>query len=118
MKKKLITAAVFTAAFSSLAIAQVGQSSGDFSRLHRPTPPPAGAQMSPEATAAAAKQRIEADKKAGRIPDRNTLQMLLSAESQLKDEAGMADALEELAAGYNDPADWLQVIDITFGTKG
>ena len=44
--------------------------------------------------------------------------MLLSAQSQLKDEAGMADALEELAAGYNDPADWLQVIDITFGTKG
>src|SRR5215467_4398062 len=118
MKKKLSAwAAIFTLAFSSLAIAQVGQSSGDFSRLHRPTPPPAG-QMSPEATAAAAKQRIEADKKAGRIPDRQTLQMLLSAQSQLKDEAGMADTLEELAADYNDPADWTEIIGITFGTPG
>ena len=74
--------------------------------------------MSPQATAAAAKQRIEADKKAGRVPDRKTLQMLLSAQSQLKDEAGMADTLEEQAADYNDPADWTEIIDITFGTPG
>jgi TolA-binding protein len=110
-------AAIFALTFSSLAIAQVGQSSDSFSRLNRPAPPP-GAQMSPEATAAAAKQRVEADKKAGRVPDRKTLQMLLSAQSQLKDEAGMADTLEELAAGYNDPADWTEIIGITFGTKG
>ena len=110
-------AAICTLTFSSLAIAQVGQSSGDFSRLHRPAPPPA-AQMSPEATAAAAKQRIDADKKAGRVPDRKTLQLLLSAQSQIKDEAGMADTLEDLVAGYNDPADWIEIIDITFGTKG
>ena len=116
MKKKL-AAAAFTLTFAPVAMAQVGQSSGDFSRLHRPAPPPA-AQMSPQATAAAAKERIVADKKAGRMPDRKTLQMLLSAQSQLKDEAGMADALEELAADYNDPADWTEIIDITFGTPG
>src|SRR5215469_11917722 len=110
-------AAVVTLSFSSSANAQVGQSSGSFSHLNRPAPPP-GAQMSPEATAAAAKQRVEADKKAGRVPDRKTLQMLLSAQSQLKDEAGMADALEELAAGYNDPGDWSEIIGITFGTRG
>jgi hypothetical protein len=74
--------------------------------------------MSPEATVEAAKQRIEADKKAGRVPDRNTLKMLLSAQSRLKDEAGMADTLEEEAADYNDPADWTEIIDITFGTPG
>lgn len=68
--------------------------------------------------AATAKQRIEADKKAGRVPDRRTLQMLLSAQSQLKDEAGMADTLEEEAADYNDPADWSEIIAITFGTPG
>jgi TolA-binding protein len=118
MKKKLGTAAaVITSMFSTLAIAQVGQSSDSFSHLNRPAPPPA-AQMSPEATAAAAKQRIEADKKAGRVPDRNTLQMLLSAQSKLKDEAGMADTLEEEAADYNDPADWTETIAITFGTPG
>jgi TolA-binding protein len=117
MKKLSAVAAVFTLAFSSLAIAQVGQSSDSYSHLNRPPPQPA-AQMSPEATVAAAKQRIETDKKAGRVPDRNTLQTLLAAQSALKDEAGMADTLEEQAADYNDPSDWAEIIDITFGTKG
>ena len=117
MKKLSAVAAVFTLTFSSLAIAQVGQSSDSFSHLNRPPPPP-GAQMSPEATVAAAKERIEADNKAGRVPDRKTLQMLLSAQSQLKDETGMADTLEEEAADYNDPADWTEIIGITFGTAG
>ena len=110
-------AAIVTLGFSSLAIAQVGQSSDSFSHLNRPAPPP-GAQMSPQATEEAAKQRVEADRKSGRVPDRKTLQMLLSAQSQLKDEAGMADTLEELAADYNDPADWTEIIGITFGTPG
>ena len=41
-----------------------------------------------------------------------------AAQSQLKDEAGMADTLEEEAADYNDPADWGEIIAITFGTPG
>jgi len=110
-------AAAFTLTFASAANAQVSQSSDSFSHLNRPTPPPA-AQMSPQAMQEVAKQRIAADKKAGRVPDRNTLQMLLSAQSQLKDEAGMADTLEEEAADYNDPADWTEIIAITFGTPG
>ena len=118
MKKKLgAAAAAFTLTFASMALAQVGQSSGGLSRLNS-MPPPPGAQMSPQATEEAAKQRIEADKKAGRAPDRKTLQMLLSAQSQLKDEAGMADTLEEEAADYNDPADWTEIIAITFSTPG
>jgi hypothetical protein len=110
-------AAAFTLTFASAANAQVSQSSDSFSHLNRPTPPPA-AQMSPQAMQEVAKQRIAADKRAGRVPDRNTLQMLLSAQSQLKDEAGMADTLEEEAADYNDPADWTEIIAITFGTPG
>ena len=118
MKKHLGAAlAAFPLMLASPASAQVGQSSGDFSHLNRPAPPPA-AQMSPQATVAAARQRIEADKKAGRVPDRKTLQMLLSAQSALKDEAGIADTLEEEAADYNDPADWTEIVDITFGTPG
>jgi|SRR5665213_3053205 len=117
MKKRLTAAAAFTLMFASPASAQVGQSSGDLSHLNRPPPPPT-AQMSPQATEEAAKQRIEADKKAGRVPDRKTRQMLLSAQSALKDEAGMADTLEEEAADYNDPADWSEIIAITFGTPG
>ena len=117
MKKRLSVLAAFALVSAAPANAQVGQSSGDLSHLNRPPPPP-GAQMSPEATVTAAKQRVEADKKAGRVPDRKTLQMLLSAQSQLKDEAGMADTLEEEAADYNDPADWTEIIAITFGTPG
>jgi len=118
MNKKLsATVTVFTLTIASSAMAQVGQSSDSFSHLNRPAPPPT-VQLSPEATAAAAKQRIEADKKAGRVPDRKTLQMLLSAQSQLKDETGMADTLEEQAADYNDPADWAEIIAITFGAPG
>ena len=118
MRRKLCAAAAVLAwMFATSAIAQVGQSSDSLSHLNRPAPPPA-AQMSPQATVEAAKQRIEADKKAGRMPDRRTLQMLLSAQSQLKDEAGMANTLEEEAADYNDPADWSEIIAVTFGTPG
>jgi TolA-binding protein len=117
MKKKVSAATALILMFASPAVAQVGQSSGGLSRLNSPPPPP-NTQMSPQATAAATKQRIEADKKAGRVPDRKTLQMLLSAQSQMKDEAGMADTLEEEAADYNDPADWSEIIAITFGTPG
>ena len=30
----------------------------------------------------------------------------------------MADTLEEIAADYNQPADWTQIIDVTFATPG
>jgi len=117
MKPNRIALAAFSLLFASPVFAQVGQSSDSLSRIHSPTPPPA-AQMTPQATADAAKQRIAADKKAGRVPDRKTLQMLLSAQSQLKDEAGMADTLEEQAADYNDPNDWSEIIALTFSTPG
>jgi len=74
--------------------------------------------MKKELSAAAAKQRIEVGKKTGRIPDRQTLQILLSAQSQFKDDAVMADTLEELAADYNDPADWAEIIAIAFWHAG
>ena len=51
--------------------------------------------MKKELSAAAAKQRIEVGKKTGRMPDRQILQILLSAQSQFKDDAVMADTLEE-----------------------
>jgi len=98
------------------AMAQVNeQNSSDSptgSRITRPAP--VGAQMSPEATVAAAKERIAAMKRQNQLPDRATLQLLLSAEASLKDDTGMAAALEEEAADYNAPADWAQVISLTF----
>ena len=117
MEKKRIAIAALALLFATPTLAQVGQSSGGLSRLNKPAPPPGG-DMTPEATITAAKQRIEADKKAGKLPDRKTLQTLLAAQSKLKDEAGMADTLEEQAAAYNDPADWTEVVAMTLGTKG
>jgi TolA-binding protein len=114
---KGIALIAFALTLASPAIAQIGQSSGGLSRLKAP-PPPMGAQLSPQATIEAAKERIESDKRAGRLPDRITLQKLLAAQSQLKDEAGMADTLEEKAADYNDPADWSEIIAIALGTPG
>ena len=36
----------------------------------------------------------------------------------MKDEAGAEALLEQLVAYYNDPNDWAQIIDVTFGTPG
>jgi hypothetical protein len=63
-------------------------------------------------------KRIDADIKAGKVPDRNALMVLLSADAGLKDEAGAEATLEMEVADYNDPADWAQIIDVSFGTPG
>jgi TolA-binding protein len=115
--RKVWGLALIGLALPLVAHAQVGQSSGGLSRLNKPAPPP-GDDLSPQATVTAAKQRIETDKKAGKVPDRKTLQMLLAAQSKLKDDAGMADTLEEQAGDYNDPADWAEIIAISFATPG
>ncbi len=101
------------------AMAQQTRSSSDNqsgSRIGRP--PPLTPTGSPQETVALTKQRIDADKKSGKVPDRDTLKALLAAQAALKDEAGMADTLEEEAADYNDPADWVEIIDTTFASSG
>src|SRR5437588_8833712 len=97
MKKVVIAAATLSLAFAAPAAAQVNQQSSSESATGSriPRAVPVTAQSTPEATAAAAKESIAASKKSGKVPDRKTLQMLLAAQSQLKDEAGMADTLEE-----------------------
>jgi tetratricopeptide (TPR) repeat protein len=114
-----VASTAFFLAFAAPAAAQgigTGVDGASGSRVSRPAP--VASQMTPEATAAAAKENIAAAKKAGKVPDRNTLQMLLAAETSMKDEAGIADAIEEEAADYNAPDDWVQIIDMTFGTSG
>src|SRR5882724_1770206 len=123
MKKHMgAAAAALALAIAAPAAAQnpvnqaSSQDSATGSRISRP--PPLTPQGSPQETVALTKQRIEADNRSGRVPDRKTLKTLLSAQASLKDEAGMADTLEQEVAGYNDPADWVQIIDITFGSPG
>src|SRR5689334_23368354 len=125
MKKHLGAAAALAAAalaltFTAPAAAQTpnqasSQDSPSGSRIPRAAP--MTATGSPQEIAAQAKQNIELAKRSGRVPDRKTLQLLLSAQASLKDEAGIADTLEEEAADYNDPADWVQIIDITFSSS-
>ncbi len=70
------------------------------------------------AAKAHAEKAVAAAIAAGKKPGRNTLQVLLSAQVSLKDEAGAEDTLEKLVAYYNQPEDWQQMIDVAFGTKG
>jgi tetratricopeptide (TPR) repeat protein len=71
-----------------------------------------------EGAKALAQKQIDADKKAGRVPDHQALMLVMSADAGLKDEAGAESTLEELVLDYNAPEDWAQMIDIAFGTPG
>jgi hypothetical protein len=70
------------------------------------------------AAQASAQKAIDAAIAAGKVPERNDLQIVLSAQVKQKDEAGAEVTLEKLVAYYNDPKDWTQMIDIALGTPG
>ena len=63
-------------------------------------------------------KQIDAATAAGKTPARDTLQNLLDIQVAQKDEAGAEKTLEQLVAGYNDPKDWTQMIDVTITSKG
>jgi hypothetical protein len=65
-----------------------------------------------------AQAQLAAAKAANRQPDRNTLQVLMSADVGLKDENGAEEALEQTVAAYNDPSDWAQLIDVAITSEG
>jgi len=112
MKIHLVALALVLAAPAAAQSPSQSVESPSGSRIQRAAP--VTNQGSPQEVAARAKEAIAIDKRAGKVPDRKTLKLLLSAQAALKDEAGIADTLEEEVAGYNDPADWVQLIDITF----
>ncbi len=70
------------------------------------------------ATIAFAQKAVDASIAAHQTPERNMLEILMSAQVSMKDEAAAEKTLETLVATYNDPKDWAQMIDVTFGTKG
>ncbi|HEX4371236.1 MAG TPA: hypothetical protein VH019_07795 [Rhizomicrobium sp.] len=63
-------------------------------------------------------KQIDVATAAGKTPARDTLQNLLDVQVAQKDEAGAEKTLEQLVAGYNDPKDWTQMIDVTITSKG
>jgi tetratricopeptide (TPR) repeat protein len=67
---------------------------------------------------AAAQKLVDADVKAGKTPSRQALQILMSAEVGLKDDAGAQATLEQQVKYYNDPNDWAQMIDVAITSPG
>jgi hypothetical protein len=67
---------------------------------------------------AAAQRNIDAEIKAGKSPDKQSLEVLMSAQVGLKDDAGAQDTLEQQVKYYNDPADWAQMIDVAITQNG
>jgi hypothetical protein len=114
MKAHLGVAALVLALSIPAAAQSPRQSSEGDSRIKRAEP--VTNTGSPQEIVAKAKEAIAADKRAGKVPDRKTIKLLISAQASLKDDAGVADGLEEEAADYNDPADWVQVIGLTFNS--
>jgi len=67
---------------------------------------------------AMAQKNIDAAKAAGKTPARNDLDMLMNAQVKAKNEEGAENTLEQLVQYYNDPADWQQMISVSYGIKG
>ena len=63
-------------------------------------------------------KQVEADKAAGKLSSRETLQNLLDVQVAQKDEGGAEKTLEQMVAEFNDPKDWTQMIDVAISSKG
>jgi hypothetical protein len=93
------------------------------------TPPPPAADQALIAQAfylggdfagagAMAQKNIDAATAAGKIPERNDLDLVLAIQVKQKDEAGAEKTLETLAADYNQPEDWNQLMGVALTGKG
>ncbi len=70
------------------------------------------------ASAALAQKQVDAAIAAHQVPPRNTLDLLVSSQVNMKDEAGAERTMETLVQYYNDPNDWAQIIDVAMTAKG
>jgi hypothetical protein len=62
--------------------------------------------------------QIAAAKAANKVPDKEIMLVLMSANVGLKDENGAEQVLEDIVANYNDPNDWAQLIDVAITSEG
>lgn len=63
-------------------------------------------------------KQVDSSIAAGKIPTRDSLQMLMISQIKLKDEEGAERTMIKQVQYYNDPADWKQIVDVTMSTKG
>lgn len=65
-----------------------------------------------------AQKNIDTATAAGKIPERNDLDIVLAAQVKQKDEAGAEKSLETLVQDYGQPDDWNQIMGVALTTKG
>jgi hypothetical protein len=93
------------------------------------TPPPPAADQALAAQAmylggdyagatAMAQKNVDAAKAAGQKPQRNDLDLIMSAQVKQKDEAGAEQTLETLVQSFNETEDWGQILGVSLSTKG
>ncbi|HKY17367.1 MAG TPA: hypothetical protein VJL82_00435 [Rhizomicrobium sp.] len=93
------------------------------------TPPPNSTDMSLIARAnffnqdypgaiEVSQKNIDAAIAAGQKPQRGDFQVLMSAQAQMKDDAGAQKTLEQAVATFNQPEDWDRIVPIAFTTPG
>jgi len=63
-------------------------------------------------------KQIDAANAAGKLPSRDSLQMLMAAQIKLKDETGAEKTMIQSVLYYNDKEDWKQIIDVVISTRG
>jgi hypothetical protein len=68
--------------------------------------------------ASMAQKNIDTATAAGKIPQRNDLDIVLAAQVKQKDEAGAEKTLEALVANYGQPDDWSQLMGVALTGKG
>jgi hypothetical protein len=121
---------VYRAALQLALRAKHNDKAAKYAKLYQGVtpPPPAGDQaliaqaffLSGDyaSAAAVAQKNIDAATAAGKLPQRNDLDVVLATQVKQKDEAGAEKTLESLVADYNQPDDWNQIMGVALTTKG
>lgn len=65
-----------------------------------------------------AQMAIDAAKAAGKPPNEQALDIVMSSQAKQNNQAGAQQTLENLAVNYNKPESWSQLVDLALGTKG
>jgi hypothetical protein len=65
-----------------------------------------------------AQKNIDTATAAGKMPERNDLDIVLAAQVKQKDEAGAEKTLEALVQDFGQPDDWNQIMGVALTTKG
>ena len=63
-------------------------------------------------------KQIDAAAAAGKLPSRESVQMLMATQIRAKDEVGAEKTMIQSVLYFNDKEDWKQIIDVVMSTRG